>query len=125
MKQKIFSKNAPEPIGPYSQAIMHGNMIFISGQIGIDPNNNIINDNISNETKMVMENIKSVLQHMDCDMNSIVKCSVFLSNMNDFKFVNEVYGKYFSEPYPARETVAVSTLPKNVNIEISAIAICN
>ncbi|MDC0189522.1 Rid family detoxifying hydrolase [Flavobacteriales bacterium] len=127
MKQKIFSKNAPEPIGPYSQAIMHGNMIFISGQIGIDPNNNnnIINDNISNETKMVMENIKNVLKHMDCEMNSIVKCSIFLSNMNDFQFVNEVYGKYFSEPYPARETVAVSTLPKNVNIEISAIAICN
>ena len=125
MKQKIFSKNAPAPIGPYSQAIMHGNMIFISGQIAIDPNNNIINDNISNETKMVMENIKSILKHINCEMNSIVKCSIFLSNMNDFKFVNEVYEKYFSEPYPARETVAVSTLPKNVNIEISAIAICN
>ena len=73
----------------------------------------------------IEENIKSILQHINCEMNSIVKCSIFLSNMNDFKFVNEVYEKYFSEPYPARETVAVSTLPKNVNIEISAIAICN
>ena len=124
--KEIFSKNAPNPIGPYSQAVKHGNMIFISGQIAIDSiTKEIKNDNIINETTLVMENIKSILKELRCDMNTIVKCSIFLSEMKYFKAVNEIYGKYFTKPFPARETIAVKNLPKDVNVEISAIAICN
>ena len=124
--KEIFSKNAPKPIGPYSQAVKHGNMIFISGQIAIDSiTKEIKNDNIINETTLVMENIKSILKELRCDMNTIVKCSIFLSDMKYFKAVNEIYGKYFTKPFPARETIAVKNLPKDVNVEISAIAICN
>ena len=125
MKQKILSNNAPSPIGPYSQAVKSGNMIFISGQIAINPTTNtLVNDNIQKETEMVMENINNILNECNCTFDNVVKCSIFLSNMDLFKSVNEVYGNYFNEPYPARETVEVSCLPKNVNIEISAIAIC-
>ncbi|MAZ58648.1 MAG: reactive intermediate/imine deaminase [Flavobacteriales bacterium] len=125
MKQQILSNNAPTPIGPYSQAIKSGNMIFISGQIAINPKTNeLVNENIQQETEMVMKNIYNILNECNCTFNNVVKCSIFLSNMDLFKHVNEVYGSYFNEPYPARETVEVSCLPKNVNIEISAIAIC-
>lgn len=125
MKQKILSNNAPSPIGPYSQAVKSGNMIFISGQIAINPTTNtLVNDNIQKETEMVMENINNILNECNCTFDNVVKCSIFLSNMDLFTSVNEVYGNYFNEPYPARETVEVSCLPKNVNIEISAIAIC-
>jgi len=124
MKKEIYSINAPKPIGPYSQAIKNGNMIFISGQIAINPKTNIlVNENIQKETEMVMENIHNILNECNCTFDNVVKCSIFLSNMDLFKSVNEVYGSYFNEPYPARETVQVSCLPKNVNIEISAIAI--
>ena len=125
MKQKILSNNAPSPIGPYSQAVKSGNMIFISGQIAINPiTNTLVNDNIQKETEMVMDNIHNILNECNCTFNNVVKCSIFLSDMDLFKSVNEIYGSYFNEPYPARETVEVSCLPKNVNIEISAIAIC-
>ena len=125
MKQKILSNNAPSPMGPYSQAVKSGNMIFISGQIAINPTTNtLVNDNIQKETEMVMENIKNILNECNCTFDNVVKCSIFLSNMDLFTSVNEIYGSYFNEPYPARETVEVSCLPKNVNIEISAIAIC-
>ena len=124
MKTEIYSNNAPKPIGPYSQAIKHGNMIFISGQIAIDyQNNNIINENIAKETETVMKNIMSILKESGCNFQNIVKCSIFLSDMNLFDEVNKFYSKYFSHPFPARETVEVSKLPKNVNVEISAIAI--
>ena len=124
MKTEIYSNNAPKPIGPYSQAIKHGNMIFISGQIAIDyQNNNIINENIAEETKTVMNNIMSILKESGCNFQNIVKCSIFLSDMSLFDEVNKIYSKYFSHPFPARETVEVSKLPKNVNVEISAIAI--
>ena len=124
MKTEIYSNNAPKPIGPYSQAIKHGNMIFISGQIAIDyQNNNIINENIAKETETVMKNIMNILKESGCNFQNIVKCSIFLSDMNFFDEVNKVYSKYFSHPFPARETVEVSRLPKNVNVEISAIAI--
>ena len=124
MKTEIYSNNAPKPIGPYSQAIKHGNMIFISGQIAIDyQNNNIINKNIAKETETVMKNIKSILKESGCNFQNIVKCSIFLSDMSLFDEVNKIYSKYFSHPFPARETVEVSKLPKNVNVEISAIAI--
>tara|TARA_Y100001968_G_C19302052_1_gene689613 strand:+ start:386 stop:766 length:381 start_codon:yes stop_codon:yes gene_type:complete len=125
MKQKLFSKNAPKPIGPYSQAIKINDIIFISGQIGIDPKTNtFVKDDIVKETKIIMENIKNILLESNCGFENIVKCSIFLSNMKFFNTMNEVYGSYFKEPYPARETIEVSKLPKNVNIEISAIAIC-
>lgn len=124
MKTEIYSNNAPKPIGSYSQAIKHGNMIFISGQIAIDyQNNNIINENIAKETETVMKNIMSILKESGCNFQNIVKCSIYLSDMNLFDEVNKIYSKYFSHPFPARETVEVSKLPKNVNVEISAIAI--
>ena len=124
MKTEIYSNNAPKPIGPYSQAIKHGNMIFISGQIAMNyQNNNIINENIAEETETVMKNIMSILKESGCNFQNIVKCSIFLSDMNLFDEVNKIYSKYFSHPFPARETVEVSKLPKNVNVEISAIAI--
>jgi len=125
MKKEIYSNNAPKPIGPYSQCIKYGNMIFISGQISINPKTNeIITNNISEETKMVMENISNILKESNCTFKNIVKCSIFLSDMDLFQKVNEIYSQYFSNPFPARETVEVSKLPKNVNVEISAIAIC-
>ena len=125
MKQKIFSKNAPQPIGPYSQAIIANNMIYLSGQIAINPKTNlIVTDSIENETNMVLKNIQNILKKNHCSMNEIIKCTIFLSDMNLFEKVNKVYEKYFNTPYPARETVQVSGLPKNVNIEISVIAMC-
>lgn len=125
MKQKIFSKNAPQPIGPYSQAIIANNMIYLSGQIAINPKTNlIVTDSIENETNMVLKNIQNILKKNHCSMNEIIKCTIFLSDMNLFEKVNKVYEKYFNSPYPARETVQVSGLPKNVNIEISVIAMC-
>jgi len=124
MKTEIYSNNAPKPIGPYSQAIKHGNMIFISGQIAMDyQNNNVINENIAEETETVMKNIMSILKESGCNFQNIVKCSIFLSDISLFDEVNKIYSKYFSHPFPARETVEVSKLPKNVNVEISAIAI--
>jgi len=125
MKKEIYSIKVPKPIGPYSQCIKSGNMIFISGQIAINPQTNkIIAKNISDETKMVMENLKNILKECNCTFENIVKCSIFLSDMNLFEKVNEIYSQYFSKPFPARETIEVSKLPKNVNLEISAIAIC-
>ena len=124
MKKEIYSNKAPEPIGPYSQCIKHGNLIFISGQIAINrETNKIISNNILDETKMVMENLKYILEKCNCSFKNVVKCSIFLSDLNLFDDVNKIYSKYFSKPYPARETVEVSKLPKNVNLEISAIAI--
>lgn len=124
MKREIYSNKAPEPIGPYSQCIKHGNLIFISGQIAINrETNKIISNNILDETKMVMENLKYILEKCNCSFKNVVKCSIFLSDLNLFNDVNKIYSKYFSEPYPARETMEVSKLPKNVNLEISAIAI--
>tara|TARA_B100001113_G_C20877797_1_gene521206 strand:+ start:297 stop:677 length:381 start_codon:yes stop_codon:yes gene_type:complete len=125
MKQKIYSKNAPQPIGPYSQAIIANNMIYLSGQIAINPKTNLtVTDSIENETNMVLKNIQNILKKNHCSMNEIIKCTIFLSDMNLFEKVNKVYEKYFNTPYPARETVQVSGLPKNVNIEISVIAMC-
>jgi len=125
MKTKISSNYSPQPIGPYSQAIKVNNLIFISGQIAINPKTNLlVNTNIQEETKMVMENIKFILLESDCTFDDIVKCSIFLSDMKQFNEINKVYGEYFQNPYPARETVEVKRLPKNVNVEISAIAIC-
>ena len=123
MKQKIYSKNAPTPIGPYSQAIIANNMIYLSGQIAINPKTNlIITDSIETETNMVLKNIQNILKEKECSMDQIIKCTIFLKDMTKFEKVNKVYEKHFQPPYPARETVQVSCLPKNVNIEISVIA---
>jgi 2-iminobutanoate/2-iminopropanoate deaminase len=123
-KTIIYSSDAPEPIGPYSQAVLHGNMLFLSGQIAIErASGKIISDSIESETKQVMLNIAGILRSAGMDFSNVVKCSIFLKDMNNFPRVNEVYGSYFTETPPARETVEVSRLPKDVNVEISCIAI--
>ena len=122
-KQIIVTKDAPAPIGPYSQAVISGNMIFISGQIALDPaTNNLVIDNIQDETKRVMENLKAILAAAGTDFSHVVKTSIFLTDFNNFTAVNEIYGSYFSGNPPARETVQVVALPRKVNIEISMIA---
>lgn len=124
MKKVINTQNAPAPIGPYNQAIMAGDTLYVSGQIAIDPQSgNLIDANIEEETHQVMANLKAVLHAADLDFINVVKTSIFLSDMNSFSKVNEIYGHYFTKDFPARETVAVKTLPKNVNVEISAIAV--
>ena len=124
MKTIINSKNAPTPIGPYSQAILAENTLFASGQIAINPATGELEmSSIEIETEQVMQNIKAVLEEADMTFENIVKCSIFLSSMDSFSRVNEVYGKYFPTKPPARETVEVSCLPKSVNVEISFIAI--
>lgn len=124
MKKIINTSNAPAPIGPYSQAVLVGNTLYTSGQIAINPvTNELVLSNIKDETKMVMENLKAVLQAAEMDFTHVIKCSIFIADMNDFAQINEVYGSYFKSNFPARETVQVACLPKNVNVEISAIAI--
>lgn len=125
MKKIIKTKNAPSPVGPYNQAILFNNTLYASGQIAINPlNNQIINEDIEAETKQVMENLNEVLREAKMDFSNVVKCSIFLKNMNDFESVNQIYSTFFNEKEaPARETIEVSMLPKNVNVEISLIAI--
>ena len=118
----VFSSEAPEPIGPYSQAVLAGNMLFVSGQIAIEKSTgNIRTANVEEETEQIMVNIRHILRSANMDFSNVVKCSIFLKNMGDFPRVNAIYGKYFPNDPPARETVEVSALPKNVNIEISCI----
>ena len=124
MKSIIFTEKAPAPIGPYSQAVQTGNMLFVSGQIPIDPvTNQLISGTIKDEAGQVMENLGALLLKAGFSFENVVKTTIFLSNMNHFAEVNEVYGSYFKSDYPARETVAVLGLPKNVNVEISLIAV--
>ncbi len=123
-KKIINTPNAPAPIGPYSQAIQAGNLLFISGQIPIDPATGKVEaSDIIGETHQVMHNLKAILSEAKSDFSHVVKTTILLSDMSLFADVNEVYGKYFSGDFPTRETYAVKTLPKNVNIEISMIAI--
>lgn len=120
----VFSPHAPEPIGPYSQAVQAGNLLFISGQIALDQGNGkFVNANIKDETKQVMRNIEHILAAAGMDFTHVVKSTIFLRNMGDFPQVNEVYGSYFPNQPPARETVEVSKLPKEANVEISCIAV--
>jgi 2-iminobutanoate/2-iminopropanoate deaminase len=125
MKKIITTTNAPAPIGPYNQATLAGNTLYTSGQIAINPESGeLILDNITAETKQVMENLKAVLEAADMTFENIVKTSIFISDMHNFTAINEVYGSYFNEATaPARETVEVANLPKFVNVEVSAIAI--
>ena len=123
-KTIISTLLAPAPIGPYSQAILVNNTLYASGQIAIDPaTGNIIDKSIEEETHQVMKNIKAILEAADMSFDDVVKTSIFLSDMDFFSKVNDTYGKYFNGDYPARETIAVKTLPKNVNVEISITAI--
>ena len=124
MKKIITIKNAPAPVGPYSQAIKKDNTLYASGQIAIDPiSNELVIDTIHKETHQVMKNIEAILEAAEMSWDNVIKCSIFLSDMNNFGTVNEIYSSYFDKSYPARETVEVSCLPKNVNVEISFIAI--
>jgi len=125
MKKIITTKNAPAPIGPYNQAILVNDTLYLSGQIGLDPRlMKMVEGDIKKETEQVMENLKNVLEAAEMTFNHVIKSSIFLSDMEDFDEVNEVYGSYFlNETAPSRETVAVKTLPKYVRVEISMIAV--
>ncbi|MCO4821735.1 MAG: RidA family protein [Flavobacteriaceae bacterium] len=124
MKQIITTSKAPAPIGPYSQAVLSGNTLFTSGQIAFNPQSmTLVLDDIKIETKQVMENMKAVLEAADMTFENVIKTSIFISDMDNFSQINEVYGSYFNEATaPARETVQVARLPKDVNVEISMIA---
>lgn len=125
MKKIIFTEHAPAPIGPYNQAVLVGNTLYTSGQIAIDPiTGHLVMDDIQTETKQVMDNMKAVLAAAEMTFENVIKTTIFISDMNDFAKINEVYGSYFEEKTaPARETVQVACLPKNVNVEISMIAV--
>lgn len=125
MKKIINTSNAPAPIGPYNQAVKVGNTLFISGQIPLNPHTGeLVMNTIQAETKQVMENLKAILDASEMNFEQVVKASIFISDMNNFGAINEIYGSYFNnETAPARETVQVAGLPKNVNVEISMIAI--
>ncbi len=123
-KTIIYTQNAPAPIGPYSQAVRAGDLLFLSGQIALIPGTEQLNnETIEAETIQIMKNLASVLDQSGADFSNIVKTTIFLSDMSHFAKVNEIYATYFSSNYPARETVAVKGLPKNVNVEISMIAV--
>lgn len=123
MKEIIHAKNAPAPIGPYSQAVKSNGTIYISGQIPIDQSTgNLVEGTIEEETEQVMKNLGFILEEAGLSFDHVVKCSIFVSDMNNFSRINEVYGRYFQTNPPARETVEVSRLPKDVNVEISCIA---
>lgn len=124
MHTTIQSKNAPEPIGPYSQAVFSGNTLYCSGQIALNPDTGELNTkDIHTETKQVLENLKAVLAAADMSFSNVVKCSIFIKSMEQFTQINEVYATYFSVNPPARETVEVAGLPKGVSVEISCIAV--
>lgn len=123
MKRIIYTNTAPDPIGPYSQAVQAGNMLFLSGQIAIDPaTNELVAGTVTDEARQVMRNIEALLSEAGFSFSNVVKTTIFLTDMKYFGAVNEVYGSYFSNDYPARETVAAAGLPKNVNVEISVTA---
>ncbi len=125
MKKIIHTNNAPTPIGPYNQAVLSGNTLYASGQIAINPKTGeLVLKDIKTETKQVMENIKAILTTAEMTFENIVKSTIFISNMNNFSAINDVYASYFEESTaPARETVEVANLPKFVNVEISVIAV--
>tara|TARA_B100001059_G_C17681693_1_gene500066 strand:- start:171 stop:566 length:396 start_codon:yes stop_codon:yes gene_type:complete len=124
MKKVISTNKAPKAIGPYSQAILSNDTLYCSGQIAIDPKTScLIIDNIKNETSQIMQNICAVLEAAGMNTQNIVKCSIFIKNMSDYDEINEIYLQYFKSEPPAREAIQVSALPKNVNVEISIIAV--
>lgn len=123
-KKVIKSDHAPAPIGPYSQAVLVGNTLYCSGQVALDPSSGeLVISDLAAETHQVMKNLRGVLNEASMQFSDVIKCSIFLKDMNDFKEVNTIYGEYFTSDFPARETVQVAGLPLNVNVEISLIAI--
>jgi len=123
-KQIINTTEAPAPIGPYNQAILAGDTLYISGQICLDPRSGQLkNKDVQEETHQVLQNLKAILHEAGMDFSNVVKTTIFITDMNRFSEINEVYGKYFEGQFPARETVQVSALPKFVNVEISMIAV--
>jgi 2-iminobutanoate/2-iminopropanoate deaminase len=124
MKEIISTENAPSAIGPYSQAIKTGNMVFVSGQIPIDPaTGSFVSDEIAEQTEQVLKNLSAVLEAAGSSLNNVVKTTVFLADMNDFAVMNEIYAKYFSENKPARATVQAARLPRDARVEIEAIGL--
>ncbi|MBF4487499.1 RidA family protein [Flavobacterium sp. CSZ] len=125
MKKIIFTDKAPAPIGPYNQAVLSDNTLYASGQIAINPaTGDLVTENINDETTQVMQNIAAILQAADMTFENVVKATIFIMDMNNFAAINAIYGSYFDEKTaPARETVQVACLPKNVNVEISIIAV--
>ncbi|MCQ4342634.1 MAG: RidA family protein [Sulfolobaceae archaeon] len=123
MKEEVFTERAPKPIGPYSQAIKLGNLLFVSGQIPIDPaTNEVVKGGIKEQTERVLENVKAILEAANMTLDDVVMTFVYLSDMADFSQFNEVYSRYFKERPPARVTVAVKSLPRDVKVEIAVIA---
>ena len=124
MKKKIiYTNKAPKPIGPYNQAILHNDILYCSGQIAINPENNILEiESIGIETARVMKNIAAILEAAHMDFSHVLKCSIFLKDMRQYKEVNNIYASFLKNNHPAREAIQVSALPKNVNVEISVIA---
>ncbi|SNS42054.1 2-iminobutanoate/2-iminopropanoate deaminase [Belliella buryatensis] len=123
-KEIIYSAEAPAPIGPYSQAVKAGNTLYVSGQIALDADSGeLINENITEETHAVMKNLEAVLRQAGYGFVNVVKCTIFIKDMGQFATINDAYGQYFKSNPPARETVEVSRLPKDVNVEISCIAV--
>lgn len=124
--QIIFTSEAPAPIGPYSQAVLAGSILYVSGQIALDPETGeLINENITEETHAVMKNMEAILRAAGFGFSDVVKCTIYIRDMGQFGTINEAYGQYFKLNPPARETVEVSKLPKNVNVEISCMAVKN
>jgi 2-iminobutanoate/2-iminopropanoate deaminase len=124
MNKIILTPEAPAPIGPYSQAVLAGNTLYVSGNIALDPETGeLINENITEETHAVMKNMEAILRAAGYLFSDVVKCTIFIKDMGQFVTINEAYGQYFKSNPPARETVEVSKLPKNVNVEISCIAV--
>ncbi|QYA42329.1 RidA family protein [Macrococcoides bohemicum] len=121
--KSIFLKNAPAAIGPYSHAVVVNNMVYTSGQIPLTIDGEVIGDDVAEQTKQVLENLSAVLEESGSNLNSVVKTMIFISDMNDFPIINEVYGEYFNEHLPARSCVEVSRLPKDVKVEIEAVAL--
>jgi 2-iminobutanoate/2-iminopropanoate deaminase len=122
-KQKIQTQNAPAAIGPYSQAIKAGDLLFVSGQIPLDAaTGELIRSGVADETKKVLDNLKAIIEAAGGGLGDVVKTTIFLKDMNNFGVVNEIYGTYFPQPFPARATVEVARLPRDVNVEIEAVA---
>ncbi|MCC8147043.1 MAG: RidA family protein [Bacteroidales bacterium] len=123
MKERINTSKAPAAIGPYSQGIKKGNLVFLSGQLGMDPaTGEFVSESVSEQTEQAFKNIKALLAEVNLTLDNVIKTTVFLYDMADFGAMNEVYSKQFNEPYPARSAVAVKTLPKNALVEIEVIA---
>lgn len=123
MKKAISTANAPKAIGPYSQAILANGFLFVSGQLGVIPAGEFVGSNVEAQAEQSMQNIKNILAEAGLGFENVVKTTIFLADMNDFAKVNEIYAKHFSEPFPARSTVAIKTLPKNALVEIEVVAV--